>query len=189
MKKVIVLLFLAMLLLPSLWAITKEDLQDEYVKAFNAIWREPFDAEWEVDAIFLDMNGDGVEEALLSCDCDRYRDGTTWHTMAYLDGKCVQTGWGSEPDCSVFAYKHCFYVLTLTDGTKALIVRDASVTRRTPDGSKNGHQTHERGNYVLTMSQKGVLRATKLVGGIEKLRENKAFDCLSEAAVDKYCYP
>lgn len=186
--KTLLMTMISFLIGNATFAIDRVELWDEYVREFNKIWREPFDNEWEVDAIFLDMNGDGVEEALLSCDCDRYRDGTTWHTMAYLNGKCVQTGWGSEPDCSVFAYKHCFYVLTLTDGTKALIVKDAEITRRFPDGSHNGRQTHERGDYVLTMSPNGILRANKLTGGVKRLRSNTAFETLTEASVEQFIF-
>ena len=171
--------------------------------AETAIWRQSYmfqyarehfpvgmDANlwYDFEALFFDLDGNGVDESLIACKVNRDNSGNGWNTTRrnVVTGRIESHPILNESGFSIYSHSWALYVVSFNGVRGSLYGNDVIVHDIRNFGTRDHGQKIYRDDVLLKMDANGLLCATSVKNGFFDLVANPGFKRLDRAQTEFY---
>ncbi|MBR3922972.1 MAG: hypothetical protein IKJ45_07645 [Kiritimatiellae bacterium] len=143
---------------------------------------------YDFEALFFDLDENGMEEALIASKESRDRSGNGWAVTRRnaTTGKIEEHPMVNESGFTIHSYPWALYVVSLAGVRDRLYGNDVTVYDIKNFGTRNDKQNIYRDDVLLKMDTNGLLRATSVANGFFDLVSNPGFRRLDRAVTEFY---
>ena len=166
----------------------RADYMKQYIEHRKSIPLASAVSDYEV--LFFDLDGNGVEEALISSSVARDRTGNGWDvTKRNPETGRIESHPSPEiVESGIHFASHTseLFIVSLDGSRDCLYVDNALICELKDFGARNGTQRYYRDDVFLTMDAKGFLKAESVKSGFFDIVSNPAFRRIDHAATEMY---
>lgn len=143
---------------------------------------------YDFEALFFDLDENGMEEALIASKESRDRSGNGWAVTRRnaTTGKIEEHPMVNESGFTIHSHPWALYVVSLAGVPDRLYGNDVTVYDIKNFGLRDDKQNIYRDDVLLKMDTNGLLRATSVANGFFDLVSNPGFRRMDRAVTEFY---